>query len=365
MITAAHLSSRKRAELRRALKPVARSAVLEIKVNQLESSAIDEDSQTDFCSDSPVTFNIGQAKRKRAGSYLRRHRAGALGLAAALTFSLLAEESHTASDHGSSGADSTDQSTLEPVLQRWRTTNVVVALDDSLKALGPDIERAIKGSFITWENTGAGLPAVEFIETSGAIASLKPDGQSTVLFAPIEFEGHESDLAITIGFSNPNTGEISEADIVINSRHRFASVQRSETLSSGKRMSSILSPEDQESCTGSLDAGACSASYDLPNVLTHEVGHFFGLGENYDEPRTTMFSCTSACEIHKRDLEPADVDSMIVLYIEQPTQPAAAGCSGVQMAISPVSTRSSAWLGWLALFSLGAWRRIRSHPLRG
>ncbi len=351
-------------------------AVLEVKVvNRLElrifdqdRRAFDEDSQTGFCSDAPLTLEqsveYAPAPSTSTGkclfpAYLRRHRAGAFGLAAALTFSLVAQESHTAAEESSSGSDTQEHSDTDLLRQRWRKTHVTVALDDSLRVLGPDSERLIKGSFATWEDTGAGLPQIEFTETSGAAASLKPDGQSTVLVAPIEFEGHESDLAITIGFSNPNTGEVTEADIVINSKHVFSSVHRSEAVQSGQLTASGTSPEEQESCTGSLDASACGASYDLANVLTHEVGHFFGLGENYNEPRSTMFSCTSACEIHKRDLEPADVDSMIILYIEQPTQ-AAVGCSGVQISSSPIPTRFGTWAGWFMLLGLGLWRRFRT-----
>ncbi len=341
---------------------------LELRTFEKDQRAFDEDSQTGFCSDAPLILDqpdeYASAPSSPTGkrllhTHLRRHRVSAFGLAAALTFSLIAQESHTAADERSSASNTQEHSDADLLRQRWRQMNVTVALDDSLRVLGPDVEKIIKSSFITWEDTGAGLPQIEFVETSGAAASLKPDGQSTVLVAPIEFEGHESDLAITIGFSNPNTGEVTEADIVVNSKHVFSSVQRSEAVQSGQLTASGTSPEDQESCRGNLDASACASSYDLANVLTHEVGHFFGLGENYEEPRSTMFSCTSACEIHKRDLEPADVDSMIILYIEQPTQ-AAVGCSGVQIASSPIPTRFGAWAGWFMLLGLGLWRRFRT-----
>lgn len=240
--------------------------------------------------------------------------------------------------------------------QRWDIPEVEVVLDDSLGFLGPQIEEIITASFSTWEKTGAEVPRVRFVWGEGAVASLEPDGKSTVLLSPIEFEGHESDLAITIGFSNPQNGEVSEADIVINSAHVFSSVPEFAVLQSGRMAGAVFTPAEQESCAGSLDARGCESSYDLQNVMTHEVGHFFGLGENFDDTRATMFSCTSACETHKRDLSHADTDSIVRLYRARP-EPVAAGCVGVQIGGDTLRPRLGLFTGLALFFLLVLFRR--------
>lgn len=194
--------------------------------------------------------------------------------------------------------------------QHWQTDEIVVTLDDSLESLGKENENAIRAAFAEWTSSGAALPTIRFQHGKGRKPSLTPDGVNSILVAPITFEGHELDLAITVGFSSPKTGEITEADIVINSRHRFANLEPSAALASRIQRTSAEDGERPKSCVGHFDGNACAQSYDLQNVLTHEVGHFWGLGEDYEDPRATMFSCTSACEVHKRAL--ADGDRRII-----------------------------------------------------
>lgn len=247
---------------------------------------------------------------------------------------------------------------VEPnaVAQRWHQTEVSVVLDASLAQVSPQAIALIEASFQAWNDTGAALPAVRFEQGTGALPSIKPDGKNTVLVAPITYEGHENDLAITIAFSHPATGKISEADIVINQKHLFKTITHVEAEQSSSTSRSALQPADQESCTGSLASDACGESYDLSSVITHEVGHFWGLGENYEDTRATMFSCTSACEVHKRDLKAVDVDEITVLYdsssLEEP-----AGCTTAHPTRGPVPVREGAWLLCVALAATTVVRR--------
>lgn len=244
--------------------------------------------------------------------------------------------------------------------QRWHQREVKVVLDQSLDQLSGSTATLVEAAFQAWNDTGAELPIVTFEHAANTPVSLKPDGQNTILVAPITFSGHETDLAITVGFSNASSGEISEADIIINSKHLFKPVSQHEAEASSMNSIASTNPQDQESCTGALSSMACGDHYDLQNVLTHEVGHFFGLGENYDDPRTTMFSCTSACEIHKRDLSPLDAEQIDLLYAE-PHAERGVGCWGVQIGGHPKHLRLSGWmLGLMLVASLGLRRLHRT-----
>jgi hypothetical protein len=136
-----------------------------------------------------------------------------------------------------------------------------------------------------------------------------------VVYAPITVPGHTNDLAITIGYSDDATGELLEADIIVNSRQSFA-------LLDGERI------DGAPSCTDDPH-GACGDAYDLQSIVTHEAGHFFGLGEDRTDRLATMFECSSPCETHKRDLDSGDARAIGALYSDSEplSGETAAGCS--------------------------------------
>lgn len=255
--------------------------------------------------------------------------------------------------------------------QRWFTGEVVVTLDESLGTLGPEAEEALRAAFSAWHGVDARVPAVRFVRGSGARPSLTPDGQNSVLIAPIEFEGHETDLAITIGFSHPKTGEITEADIVINARHGFSILEQPPSVATAEaadaaatvatRADAALRPL---SCLGDANGAACGQTYDLQNVLTHEVGHFWGLPEDFEDRGSTMYSCTSACEVHKRRLASADVHALRRLYGTEPQE----GCAGATFAAAPSSGVGTAFLAAALGLAGVLWggrrrrREVRAQP---
>jgi len=256
--------------------------------------------------------------------------------ATARTQSNLSELSHTQSV--------TPKPEPATVAQRWHQAEVSVVLDASLAQVSHQAPEIIEAAFQAWNDTGAILPGVRVEQGSGTSLSLKPDGKNTILVAPITYPGHQDDLAITIAFSHPKTGKISEADIVINQKHLFKSITQDEAERSCDSSPSSRLPAEQESCTGSLASNACGESYDLSSVLTHEVGHFWGLGENYEDTRATMFSCTSACEVHKRDLAVIDGDEITALYADSASVEAAAGCMSAQGGGGPAPLHQRTWL---------------------
>ena len=102
--------------------------------------------------------------------------------------------------------------------------------------------------------------------------------------------------------------------------------------------------------------------------MTHEVGHFFGLGEDETDATATMFYCTSPCETHKRSLEPSDETTMAEVYAdgyEEDDLDAGVGCSGARIAGSPPKPNAFAALAMLGLLgAISARRRKRRQAER-
>lgn len=207
--------------------------------------------------------------------------------------------------------------------QHWAGKKVVVTIDDSVDKLGPWARGSVQDAFGTWLSSGIQIPDLVFSASKGQKFELKQDGINSVLYREIDIPGHTNDLAVTIAYSDPQTGEIAESDIVINKRHPFAALDKlaKERASSDAKTVSVqgsTTPSSstitrQASCSGEV-AGRCGGKFDLTSVLTHEVGHFYGLSEDYTDHYATMFECTSQCETHKRVLADDDVAAMMEIY---------------------------------------------------
>ena len=97
-------------------------------------------------------------------------------------------------------------------------------------------------------------------------------------------------VAITLTRYEPNTGEIVDADIVVNAA-KF----------------SIVEIDPDVSCGNNSD------THDLENTLVHEVGHFIGFAHVTDA-EATMFANAKSCETKKRDLSMDDLGGLCSVY---------------------------------------------------
>jgi hypothetical protein len=244
---------------------------------------------------------------------------------------------------------------------RWHASKATVYLDSSLDALSDHARDAVQIGFGAWLSSGAKLPNVSFDSTKGAKFGPTPDGKSEIMYGPITLAGHENDLALTITFSDPKTGEVLEADMIFNSSHPYALLSGSSDSdddSTGKNA-------PQTANAGTTGAANCNNKYDLQSVATHEAGHFFGLGEDYDVKTATMFYTTGRCETNKRALQASDETTMDALYLTSETSSApdpsadtGKGCGGARIGQGKTGGAASL-LSLVGLLGFVSWRRRR------
>lgn len=229
--------------------------------------------------------------------------------------------------------------TSDGIPLRWGPGPIVVelALDDVPDGVDVAAARqAAKAAFAAWAATLPGPTTIEVVDVPGPAArATSKDHRNVVRWVHRDWaRSYEPDaLAITIVTHDPDTGRITDTDIVINA--------------------------EKYQWTTAPDPGDCGGAYDLENVLAHEVGHFLGLAHEKQLREATMYPSTRACSIEKRDLAPDDVAGLRYLYEE--LGPAMAGCSvaGRSGALAEGPVISS-----VACLASSAWFRSRCHRRR-
>jgi hypothetical protein len=222
--------------------------------------------------------------------------------------------------------------------KRWHERDVAIQIDPAVEQALPGATRAVEQAFGAWQGSGADLPRFSFTVAASSETASELDGVNRVLYGPIEIPGYRNALAITLTYVDEETGEILEADLLLNSRNalgllagdaesKAAAAQAGNGVSRvpeddhDQSTSEAPAPSGQEespalvSCGGSARAAAtCGDQYDLGSVLTHEAGHLLGLGDDPTEVAATMYYCTSPCETHKRQPRTSDNQALQESY---------------------------------------------------
>lgn len=217
---------------------------------------------------------------------------------------------------GSVVATDTCQSAGIPVAWKKRCISYAVTVrvlvdKNTGKTLGPnntppyqDILASVAASFNTWIDVRCDGQPVDFEieQLTEPLGCSEPqynnDGPNvnSIIFVSdwVERGYDESAFAVTSVFSDKNTGEIMDADMELN--------------------------ETRGALGDCCPNGVCLTDYcsshgmvDLQNVVTHELGHFFGLGHS-NANDVTMYAQSEAGETSKRVLKGDDIEGFCAVY---------------------------------------------------
>lgn len=207
---------------------------------------------------------------------------------------------------------------------RWTDGVVRITVDKSLEALGRQGFEAVIGAVSAWQVAADQLPTlVADYGKAGALGyNVGKRNQNTVHYVPKRAEMARGALAITVLTFDRAAGKILDADIVINGEHRFGIVD-------------------------TMQGDEARRVYDLQNVLTHELGHFLGLGEDYDHQETTMYAYSLPGETSKRDLDERDAAIVVGLYEGSQATGEEVGCGGAS--IVGRHSNNNYWVAFLSL----------------
>jgi Matrixin len=184
----------------------------------------------------------------------------------------------------------------------WRNACVGYSIQEgaSRQVTLPEAEQAIATAFTKW--TGTACPADDAGESRVSI-DVRDEGpvacdevqynesepnQHVIIFRDDVWPYSDSSntLALTTVTFDPDTGELYDADMEINS-----------------------TPSIPLTVSGPVPPGG----YDFASVVTHETGHFLGMAHSPDS-RATMFARYIQGSTSMRDLSEDDVDGICAAY---------------------------------------------------
>ena len=188
---------------------------------------------------------------------------------------------------------------------RWDRDTIAFRLDPELEAFMDEGEAfsAVTMGFEAWR----GLPRVpELVLQPGTPDKPGHHGSRATngVYLVRDWQGEPDQLAITVVTYNRGTGEILDADILVNANASYGLLDES-------------GPPDLH-------------HYDLGAIMTHEAGHSLGLDESDTVREATMWPLVSPGETHQRTLDTDDEEGAITNYAGSvPNAPLGCGMSSV------------------------------------
>ena len=203
----------------------------------------------------------------------------------------------------------------------WRNPCLSYAIDSrgSQWMTDEDVEEAVDLAFKAWENADC--------EGSPPNLVFKPLQPSTCKRAEYNCEGNVN----TIAFLDPWKDECSDPDLPGYDRNAFAVTIVWHDTRTGEILDADMMINDQLSSRFSAggpyaicpDTGCTGNDADLGSIVTHEAGHFIGIGHcnpiDEDDPndpcvQATMFAMAERDSVNKRTLAADDIAAVCTIY---------------------------------------------------
>jgi hypothetical protein len=217
----------------------------------------------------------------------------------------------------------------------WKATNVDLYLDPSLDELSG--ASTIMARALSIWNSDARLPHVSLLVGKADAIGYR-EGQTnrnTVRFMANGAAIAKGALAITEVSYDAETYAIVDGDIILNGIYTFGNLRQSGALP----------------CTGN------KAVYDLTDVLTHELGHWFGLPDDTDHPLALMYPYFDPDETRTLVLADSDIQAVDQLYSSTSTSNQSKASCSISI---PSRGHESCALVTSALIGLSIMRRKRN-----
>lgn len=188
---------------------------------------------------------------------------------------------------------------------RFHERSVAFEVDASVTRAGEDVEGMVREAVFEWSSF---VPTRRLsLATSGDFSDPKVDYKNRISVST-SYPGLGRALAVTIVTTNEKTGDILDADIVINGRYQFARLPSVESVPEG------LSPVATDGAAGS---DAANHAFDLSHVMVHELGHAFGLRDQPEDTTSVMYAYTYPGVAVPLTPSDADREALDTLYPEE------------------------------------------------
>jgi hypothetical protein len=202
---------------------------------------------------------------------------------------------------------------------RWQSASIELTISPSIDAVAPGARHALEIALEGWSHT----PHAPKVVLKNGTASQKPgnDGTNLVYYAPEGFVPAGRALAVTLLTFDEATGQIVDADIVINGRRGL------ELLAASAEASPGAHPVSTEGGSQHDDE---DAAFDLAHVFAHETGHALGLSDEPTNTAALMYPFTMPGDASHREPAADDAAGIAEAYAAPPpdtSTPPHAGCS--------------------------------------
>lgn len=189
----------------------------------------------------------------------------------------------------------------------WRFGDIGLFVDSSVDAL-PDFEIALAQAIAVWQKGDERLPRVWPIWGNADEIGYRAGSKncSTVRFAAAGEPKAKGALAITLVSYDAVNSVIVDGDIVINGLYKFDNLR-----------TAVLSGQQQG-----------GAYYDITDVIAHEMGHWFGLADDLNDPEALMYPYFDPGVTRRLQLGDGDKQALDALYSARSSTPGnASACS--------------------------------------